>query len=54
MSYYRITYDMCGRPYFRTYRAESEGEALELFDLWADGLDEYVGVLSIVEIESCK
>lgn len=31
--------------------AESEGEAQEIFDEWANGLDDYIDVISVKEDE---
>jgi SpoVK/Ycf46/Vps4 family AAA+-type ATPase len=46
MDEYRITYSRNGAARSRTYTAESEGEAIELFEEWADAQDddiEFVG-----------
>lgn len=50
MAIFRITYawNDCGRS--KTYRAESEGEAIELFEEWADRQDADVELLTIVEV----
>ena len=36
---------------FEAYNVESEGEALELFDEYSDGLDDCVELVSIKEVE---
>lgn len=51
MNKYQITYDMCGRACVFTCNAESDGEAVELFDEFAERCDEYVELLSVVEVK---
>lgn len=51
MSKFNITYDRNGRACLFKCTAESEGEAQELFDQFADGCDDYLEILSIKEVE---
>ncbi len=52
MSKFKFTfvYGDSNRARMKVVTAESEGEAVELFDEWADGLDDFVDVISVVEV----
>lgn len=50
MATYKLTFDLKGTVHSTTVQAESEGEAGELFDTWADGLDDYAELLLIEEV----
>lgn len=51
MSTYNITYDRNGMARLFTCKAESEGEAQDIFENFADGCDDYLEILSIKEVE---
>ncbi len=52
MSKFKFTfvYGDSNRARMKVVTAESEGEAVELFDEWAYGLDDFVDVISVVEV----
>ena len=47
---FRIKFEYDGKVCTMTTHAESEGEALEQYDLWADGLPDYAEFLDIEEV----
>ena len=51
MSTYNITYECLGRACLFVCKAESDGEAQEHFEQFADQIDEFVEILSIKEVE---
>jgi hypothetical protein len=48
---YKLTFSLKGNTDATYVKAESEGEAGELFDTWADGLDDYAELLLIEEVK---
>lgn len=52
MNKYIVRYDYLGLPCQKIYTAESAGEAVEMFELWAEGLAEYAELLSVAEYKA--
>lgn len=46
---YELIYDHMNHRRIKKVYAESEAEAIELFEIWADGLDEFVDLVEVRE-----
>jgi hypothetical protein len=50
MNTYNITYEYLGRACLFVCKAESDGEAQELFEQFAERHDEFLEILSVKEV----
>lgn len=50
MNTYKISFSIDGIGRAKNFTAESDGEAIELFEEWAEGFDHEIEFLSIKEV----
>ena len=46
---YELIYDYMNHRRIKKIYAESKAKAIELFEIWADGLDEFVDLVEVRE-----